>query len=185
MQNLLKVLQNLFLAQKITTTWLTMNAGSSMSERMILYFDGLCEPRNPGGVATYGYAIYKGSSKVSDGYGTVGAGMLGNDVSNNVAEYTAMIKGMDALLSMGHTAHITVKGDSQLTIRQMQGKYAVHAKRLAPLHAEARRTAKRFDSVEFQWIPREENEEADALSRAAFDAFLKEHRAEYKLFYRK
>lgn len=162
-----------------------MNEVSSMTEGMILFFDGLCEPRNPGGVATYGFAIYDGKRKVIDGHGTVGAGMLGDDVSNNVAEYTAMIRGMEALLSMGKRGRVTVKGDSQLTIRQMQGKYAVHANRLVPLHRKASLIARQFGSIDFIWIPREENEEADMLSRAAFDAFLDKHRAEYESYYRR
>jgi len=154
-----------------------------VAESLTLHFDGLCEPKNPGGVATYGYTIYRGSRKLCDGFGTVGAGMFGNDVSNNVAEYTAMIRGMERLLSDGYSGRLTVRGDSQLTIRQMQGRYAVRAKRLAPLHEEAMRLARMFERVEFEWVPREQNEEADALSRRGFEAFLSDHGAEYRSYY--
>jgi len=158
-------------------------AVSCMPECLVLYFDGLCEPKNPGGVATYGYAIYSGVRKLCDGFGTVGAGIFGDDVSNNVAEYTAMIRGMEWLIAAGYTGRLTVRGDSQLTIRQMQGCYAVRAKRLAPLHEKAARLARRFERVEFEWVPRERNEEADGLSRKGFEAFLSEHGAEYRSHY--
>jgi len=111
---------------------------NGMPASLVLYFDGLCEPKNPGGVATYGYAIYRGAKKLCEGFGTVGAGLFGDDVSNNVAEYTAMIKGMERLLASGYTGPINVRGDSQLIIRQMQGRYAVRAKRLAALHEKAK-----------------------------------------------
>ncbi len=156
---------------------------NGMQASLVLYFDGLCEPKNPGGVATYGYVIYRGTKKLCEGFGTVGAGLFGDDVSNNVAEYTAMIKGMERLLASGYTGPLNVRGDSQLIIRQMQGRYAVRAKRLAALHEKAKRLAASFERVDFEWIPRERNEEADLLSRRALEAFLSEHRAEYRSYY--
>jgi ribonuclease HI len=65
----------------------------------------------------------------------------------------------------------------------MQGRYAVRAKRLAPLHEEAVRLARIFERIEFEWVPREQNEEADALSRRGFDAFLSDHGADYRSYY--
>src|SRR5512137_2298452 len=52
-----------------------------------IYFDGLCRPRNPGGVATYGYVIYRDGEKIKSGYGVVGSGP---GMTNNVAEYSAL-----------------------------------------------------------------------------------------------
>jgi len=152
---------------------------------MVLYFDGLCEPKNPGGVATYGYVVYDGGLKVRKECGMVGAGMFGDDVSNNVAEYTAMIRGMAYLLHTGYRGRLTVRGDSQLTIRQMLGKYKVRASRLVPLHKKAVELKEGFEEVTFEWVPREENEEADQLSRKAFDEFLSKHYREFKEYYSK
>ncbi|MEM4657609.1 MAG: ribonuclease HI [Candidatus Methanosuratincola sp.] len=148
-----------------------------------LYFDGLCMPKNPGGVATFGYAIYSDGKKLNEGHGFVGAGMLGDDVSNNVAEYHALIRGLEHLISIGYNGEIVIKGDSQLVINQLSGKYAVRARRLVSLHKKAKDLLKRFSKTTLKWIPREENSEADRLSRVAFDEFLRRHCAEYKKYY--
>ena len=152
---------------------------------MILYFDGLCEPKNPGGVATYGYVLYDDKRKISEECGVVGAGMFGDDVSNNVAEYTAMICGMAHLLHTGYRGRLTVHGDSQLIIRQMKGEYKVRAKRLIPLHKRSLALKGDFQTVTFEWVPREANEEADQLSRRAFKEFLSKNYREYKDYYSK
>lgn len=152
---------------------------------IVLYFDGLCEPKNPGGVATYGFVAYDNCKKIKEGYGIVGAGMLGDDVSNNVAEYAAMIRGMECMISSGQRGDLEIRGDSQLTIRQMQGKYAVRANRLFKLHERAEFLKKSFKSVKFTWVPREENEESDLLSRKAFEEFLSKNNQEYEQFYSK
>ncbi|MGC8936700.1 MAG: ribonuclease HI [Candidatus Methanomethylicaceae archaeon] len=139
---------------------------------MVLMFDGLCEPYNPGGVATYGFAIYRNWEKLYEERGFVGAGSLGDDVSNNVAEYTALVKGMEYLQKHGYRGPLEVKGDSQLVIKQMRGEYAVRAKRLIRLHQRAKELAKNFEGVVFEWVPREENAEADSLCRAAYKEFI-------------
>ena len=142
---------------------------------LIVYFDGLCEPVNPGGIATYGFIIYKDRRKVAEGKGVVGAGFLGDDVTNNVAEYTALIKALEWLLAHNLVEDLVIRGDSQLTIRQLQGVYEVRSSRLRPLHEKVRKLLSRFPSYRLEWVPREENAEADALSRAAYEEFLREH----------
>lgn len=138
---------------------------------MILMFDGLCEPYNPGGIAIYGFVIYQNGNRVHGEGGFVGAGVLGDDVSNNVAEYAGLIKGMEYVLKMGYRGTLRVRGDSQLVIRQMRGDYAVRARRLVNLHARAKELTKKFEEVVFEWIPREENAEADRLCRVAYEEF--------------
>lgn len=150
---------------------------------MTLYFDGLCMPKNPGGVATYGYVVYSGNKKVGEGFGFVGAGMLGDDVSNNVAEYHALLRGLEYILSTGYRGDLTVRGDSQLVIRQLSGAYTVKAKRLVGLHRRVSELLQQFRSVALEWVPREENSEADALSRIAFEEFVKKNHSEYMKFY--
>lgn len=152
---------------------------------MQLYFDGLCEPINPGGVATYGFVVYEKRKKVKEGCGLVGAGMLGDNVSNNVAEYTAIIKGMESILASGLCGKLEVRGDSQLAIRQLLGLYAVRAPRLLPLHNRVLELKKSFEAVAFKWIPRDLNEEADALSRRAFEQFLAKNLQGYLEFYKR
>ncbi|MEN3034868.1 MAG: ribonuclease HI [Candidatus Methanosuratincola sp.] len=148
-----------------------------------LYFDGLCMPKNPGGVATFGYVIYSDGKKLNEGCGLVGAGMLGDDVSNNVAEYHALIRGLEHLLSIGYDGEVEIRGDSQLVVNQLSGKYAVRARRIVDLHRRAEDLLRRFSKATLKWIPREENGEADRLSRVAFEEFLRRHYAEYKRYY--
>jgi len=154
------------------------------SHRLVLYFDGLCEPVNPGGVATYGFVVKdEDGNVVCKGKGLVGAGMLGDDVTNNVAEYTALIKALECLRERGYEdAEVLVRGDSQLVIKQLKGEYKIRSKRLEPLYKKARELLSSF-KVELEWVPRRLNEEADSLSREAFREFVKERKGEYERYY--
>jgi len=150
--------------------------GGRQIQKVTVYYDGACEPRNPRGVATYGFVIYLDRKKIGEGKG-LAAEPWSNQASNNVGEYTAMIKALEWLLSHGYAdAEVLVRGDSQLSIRQMQGLYAVKAPRIIPLYRKARRLVSKFRRVVFEWIPREQNSEADLLSELAF----KEYWVRYK-----
>ncbi|ABU82330.1 ribonuclease H [Ignicoccus hospitalis KIN4/I] len=155
------------------------------SRRLELYFDGLCEPVNPGGVATYGFVVKEGGKVLCSGKGLVGVGARGDDVTNNVAEYTALIKALECLLEKGlEGAEVVVKGDSQLAIRQLRGEYKVRSPRIAPLYKRAKELLSKF-KAELQWVPRELNEEADALSREAFREYLEANKEEFERYYLK
>ena len=154
-------------------------------ESLIVYFDGLCEPVNPGGVATYGFVIYKGDEKIYEEADVIGAGFLGDDVSNNVAEYTALIRALEWLIRNGYTEKVIVRGDSQLAIRQIIGRYAVRVKRIIPLYQRVMNLVKEFENITFEWISRDKNKEADKLSRKAFEKFVKENLEEYVKHYGK
>jgi ribonuclease HI len=131
----------------------------------ILYFDGLCEPRNPGGIACYGWLIKSNDEVLASGHGEV---CRGPGATNNVAEYTALIRGLEALAALGLTgAAVEVRGDSLLVVKQVRGEWRVRAANLRPLHARARKLAAQLD-VTLRWVPREQNTEADALSRKAY-----------------
>jgi hypothetical protein len=58
-----------------------------------------------------------------------------------------------------------VRSDSQLLIYQLKGIYAVKAPRITPLYEKVTALIKQFKRIRFEWVPREENEEADELSR--------------------
>lgn len=144
--------------------------------KIAVYFDGLCEPVNPGGIATYGFAIYVDGRLVHSEGGFIGAGYLGDDVTNNVAEYTALIKALEWLLENGYSGgELVVRGDSQLAIRQLKGEYAVRSPRIAPLYRRVVSLLNRFRDVQFEWVPRQMNREADSMSRRAYLAFVREH----------
>ncbi|RLI75650.1 ribonuclease H [Archaeoglobales archaeon] len=137
-----------------------------------IYFDGACEPWNPKGIATYGYVVIKNGKTIKKGKG-LACEPFSYQSSNNVAEYTAMIKALEFLVSNGLTDdEVIVKGDSQLTIRQMNGVYSVKADRIIPLYKEARELARKFRRIRFVWIPREQNEVADELSHQAYVEYI-------------
>ncbi|EWG06680.1 MAG: ribonuclease H [Candidatus Aramenus sulfurataquae] len=134
------------------------------------YFDGLCEPRNPGGIATYGYVIYLDDGRAIRRYGLAEKPFSPNS-TNNVAEYTGVICLMEEMISLGVRSPV-IKGDSQLVVRQLNGEYKVKAKRILPLYERAVRLKEKLNAT-VTWVPREENKEADELSRVAYELVRK------------
>lgn len=129
------------------------------------YFDGLCEPINPGGIATFGYVIYINEIKYI-GYG-LAAEPFSINSTNNVAEYKGIICLMQRMLLLNVTEPI-IMGDSQLVIKQINGEYKVKSHRIKPLYEKAMELKKELRAI-VKWIPREYNKEADKLSRIAYD----------------
>lgn len=138
-----------------------------------LYCDGLTEPVNPGGIACYGWVAYRDGERLAEGSAVV---CSGPGATNNVAEYSAVIAGLEWLLKNGYQREeVVVRSDSQLCIYQLAGRYAVRSPRLWPLFSRARELASQFRRVRFEWVPRSRNAEADLLSRRAYaNAALKE-----------
>ena len=135
------------------------------------HVDGLCEPNRYNGVATYGAVIRKETGELV----YMSSGMIGegNDMSNQVAEYVAVIEALRALAGKLMTdEEIVVYTDSQLVANQMSGIWkAAHGKYM-PYFFEAQRMALSFKNLKFQWIPREENKEADKMSRLAYESWM-------------
>lgn len=86
--------------------------------------------------------------------------------TNNQAEYRGLILGLRHALGMGAN-RVTVRGDSELVLKQLKGEYSVKAPGLKALHDEARLLLARFRQVKLEWIPREQNGEADQASKDA------------------
>jgi len=111
-----------------------------------LYFDGGCRP-NPGKMVICS-VLDRGLDFVENrmhiGFGT-----------NNIAEYRALIYGLEDALARGYK-RIDVKGDSLLVISQMQGKWKVKDEDLIPLYIKAKDLCKQA-IVFFEWIPRDKN----------------------------
>jgi ribonuclease HI len=89
--------------------------------------------------------------------------------TNNVAEYQAAICALEYLHRQGFRGTVVMHGDSQLVVRQMRGEYEVRAENLKPFHERLRQLEGMFEQVQFEWIPREENGRADALSKLALE----------------
>ncbi|HUR25619.1 MAG TPA: ribonuclease HI family protein [Candidatus Thermoplasmatota archaeon] len=122
-----------------------------------VWFDGCCLG-NPGPMGAGAVVQTERERKVlrkAFGQGT-----------NNQAEYHGLILGLRHALVMDAET-VTVHGDSQLILRQLGGEYAVKAPGLKALHAEAKMLLSKFSKVKLEWVPREENGEADQASRDA------------------
>lgn len=89
--------------------------------------------------------------------------------TNNVAEYSGLIAGLEAAAELGAT-QVEVRMDSKLVIEQMAGRWQIKHPGLRPLAAAAATLVRRFAVVRYQWIPREQNRHADALANRAMDA---------------
>ena len=88
--------------------------------------------------------------------------------TNNVAEYQGLLLGLRRARQMG-AREVEVRADSQLLIRQLQGKYAVKNEVLKRLHEEALALLRSFERYELTHIPREQNTLADEMSNRAID----------------
>lgn len=88
--------------------------------------------------------------------------------TNNEAEYLAVIKAMEMALELHPDAAVVVRSDSQLIINQINGIYRIKHPHLARLYSKTKALAGQFPvKVEFQWVPREQNKQADALASKA------------------
>jgi len=88
--------------------------------------------------------------------------------TNNVAEYFALLAALD--YAYAHQIRkLRVRSDSELLVRQMQGRYKVKSADLRPLHERARRLAASLAYFAIEHVPREQNRQADALANAALD----------------
>jgi ribonuclease HI len=90
------------------------------------------------------------------------------EATNNVAEYRALIRGIQRAAELGAT-ELDLVGDSELVVRQVEGKYKVKKAGLKPLHAEARQALSAFENWSIRHVRREMNAEADRLVNEVLD----------------
>jgi ribonuclease HI len=95
------------------------------------------------------------------------AQLLGS-VTNNVAEYRALLLGLERARGLGAN-EIEVVGDSELIAKQVQGVYKVKHEAMKQLHREALAALKGFERWSIRTVPRAQNAHADALVNAALD----------------
>ena len=118
---------------------------------------------NPG-PAAYGYVLEDDDGSVLAAHGErIGV------ATNNVAEYRALIAGLEKALELG-LDEVGVVSDSELLVKQMTGEYRVKNEALKRLHDEASRVARRIGEVSYSAVRREHNELADRLVNEALDA---------------
>lgn len=135
--------------------------------RLIVESDG--GSRGNPGVAGYGALVRDAPSgrvlvELAEPLGTT---------TNNVAEYRGLLAGLKAAFDIDPGAEITVRMDSDLIVKQMTGVNKVKHPNMRPLAREAQTLCRAIrdngGDVEFEWVPRERNTAADALSNAAMD----------------
>jgi ribonuclease HI len=125
------------------------------------YFDGSCSP-NPNGKIGLGGIIQRGSQMLGKFSLPVDA-KQGN--TNNVAEYMACFKLLTLLKELKlQDDKIVLRGDSKLVINQLSGVWGIKSGAYARFARNAQGLSKEFTSLSFEWIPRDSNTIADALS---------------------
>jgi ribonuclease HI len=136
----------------------------------LAWFDGACEPVNPGGTAGFGVVV-------KDDDGTVllkehGLVDKGKAMSNNVAEYAGVLHILK-YLSSRPPGRVTIHGDSNLVIKQLSGKWRVRKGLYLSIAIETKELLAYLRGlgwqINFCWIPRKQNEECDALSKKTSD----------------
>jgi len=137
---------------------------NSPTKTLTVFADGLCEP-NPNGKGCWGWVAFDSQGKeVACGWGFAGSGA---GMTNNVAEFTAIIEALRWIITTGPGTQVELLSDSQIAVRQILGEYACHKAHLQKLRDEALSLIARAD-VKLRWIPHEQNAKADALSQRAY-----------------
>jgi len=117
---------------------------------------------NPG-PASYGLIV-----RAPDGTTQLEIGKYLGRATNNVAEYYALIGALDYAQAQG-IERMLVRSDSELLVRQMQGRYKVKSPDLRPLYEHARKLARGLAHFAIEHVPRESNSDADELANIALD----------------
>jgi ribonuclease HI len=140
-----------------------------------VYFDGLCQPINPGGISCYAFIVRSDGTTIYTEYGVAGEPFSENS-TNNVAEYTALAKALQWLLANNYSSQkVEVKTDSQLVVNQLAGDYKVKARRIMSLYKEVLFLKSKFQDIQIKWISRDKNREADKLTNKAYNKALQEN----------
>jgi ribonuclease HI len=140
-----------------------------------VYFDGLCQPINPGGIPCYAFIVKEGEKTIYSDYGIAGE-PFSEDSTNNVAEYTALVKALQWLLTNNlGSRRLEIMSDSQLIVNQLTGDYKVKAKRMLPLYKQVLLLMSKLQDTQIKWVPREKNREADRLTNKAYNKALQEN----------
>ncbi|GAA2012672.1 bifunctional RNase H/acid phosphatase [Nakamurella flavida] len=127
-----------------------------------MYADG--GSRGNPGPAGYGSVVFdRDGAVLAERAASVGR------ATNNVAEYSGLIAGLEAARDLG-ARRVDVRMDSKLVVEQMSGRWQVKHPDMKPLARKASGLVAGFDTVTFTWVPRAQNSHADRLANEAMDA---------------
>jgi len=121
-----------------------------------MMFDG-CSKGNPG-PAGAGAVLYANNMEI-----WAKSMYVGERETNNIAEYTGLIIGLNEAVRQ-NIRILTVKGDSELIIKQMTGRYKVKSENMLEMYERAKELEKHFDKIDYFHVYRHLNSRADALS---------------------
>jgi ribonuclease HI len=133
---------------------------SEAAGRAHVYFDG--GARGNPGPAAIGWVVVTSDGIVAEGNETIGR------ATNNQAEYEALVRALDVAREYGFD-EVDVRGDSELIVRQVTGKYDVHDPALREYRVTVRELLDAFEAWSLEHVPREINERADELVNDALD----------------
>jgi ribonuclease HI len=133
----------------------------------ILQFDGMLHQptgqNEKAGLLGYGWLVTNNESQVAHGFGLFAHSCMAN---SNIAEYLALIEGLDALADLRIWKEpIEIRGDAKCVIDQMKGMASISSPPTRKLSSRARRLANQFANLTWVWVPRKKNKPADKLSR--------------------
>ena len=130
--------------------------------QILIHTDGASRG-NPG-QAAYSFLVRKEGSIIKEDAGKLGI------MTNNQAEYTALVHALEFALNTHPDAEVIVHSDSELMVKQVQGLYKVKSEELKPLCLQARELiSKMKGSVRLVHVRREQNKDADQLCNDALD----------------
>ena len=133
-----------------------------MSDKIIAYIDG--GSRGNPGPAAAAFVLNDSSGAQLEAK----AFFLGR-ATNNVAEYTGLVKALEAAAQKG-PKQINVFSDSELLVKQINGQYRVKSEQIRPFYQKAVSLLRRFNSWEIRHVTRNNNKQADSLVNQALDA---------------
>jgi ribonuclease HI len=132
--------------------------------RLTVNFDG--GSRGNPGPAAIGVVVRDSAGEVLEERGE----RIG-EATNNVAEYRALLRGIELAADHGAT-ELELVGDSELVVQQVDGKFKVKSAGLKPLHAEVKRALAPFGGWSIRHVRRAKNADADRLVNQALDGAL-------------
>ena len=135
---------------------------ASPAQRVIVHIDGGARG-NPGPAGVGVVVTDEHGAELDRANAYIG------ETTNNVAEYRALLLGLERARSLG-AREVRIVNDSQLVERQLQGRYKVKSEMLRMLYDQARQALGEFERWSIASVPRERNEDADALVNEAIDA---------------
>ena len=130
-------------------------------KEVIIYTDG--GSRGNPGPAAAGFVV------TGEGNQTLQAkGVFLGVATNNVAEYTGLVEGLEAAIQLG-AGQVRVYSDSELLVRQINGQYKVKSANIKPLYNRSCELLGKFDKWQVNHVTRDKNVQADELVNLALD----------------